>query len=207
MSEWNDALAGSGYLVVNAGWLPGGAEAMEPTVSGALSTPGAVRCAVDHARAEADALGVEPDVVAVVGVSAGAYFAVLTALGWDDVARTGCDAAAGPPPDVVVGLAGAYDAARRGPLASNLADRPEVLAQLDPFERAGARQVGRIVLVHGAADPVIPIEVARDLVDSGRGDGINVELHVIDDGRHFEFGSPASDEGRAAMAVIGEALG
>ncbi len=202
MSDWSEVLRSEGMLVVNADWFPPGATVPAPTLDGALSTPGAVACAIDHGRVIAREYAADSGNVIVVGVSAGAYGAALAALTWDRIDRAGCSAPPGPPPEVLVSLAGAYDAARRGPLATALADSPDVLAALDPFAHVDSPVVTRLVVVHGTADPVIPISIAEEFADRAATAGTPTELQLVDGGAHFEFGSPTTTEGAAALAII-----
>ncbi len=207
MSDWSDELQSAGMTVLNADWFPAGTNPPTPTADGALATLGAVACAIDHARAVADEYGGDPGNVIVVGVSAGAYEALLATLAWDQFDHAGCSAPVGPPPEVVVALAGVYDAAQRGPLASALADSPNVLRLVDPFEHADVPSSSRFVLVHGAADPLIPKSVAEAFVARAVAAGTRAELQVVDGGKHFEFGTPATMEGVAALSVILVAAG
>lgn len=209
MADWSGELQTAGVSVLNADWSPRGPELAEPTAQGAVGTPSAVACAIDHARELAKTAGGDAMNVSVVAVSAGAYFGTLTALAWDRVDRSGCDAPPGPPPDQVIALAGAYDAARRGPLANALGRSPGDRTFLDPFEyltggvetRIGGVET-RFVLIHGGDDPIIPSEVATDFAVRADAVGIDVELHLIPGGQHFEFGSPGTEEGGAALDII-----
>lgn len=202
MAQWSETLAGEGMLVVNADWFPSGASVPVPTVEGAVTTPAAVACAIDHARFLAGTYGADSRNLIVVAVSAGAYEAMLAVLTWDRIERGTCLVPGGPPPAIVVSLAGAYDAARRGPLASALADSPEVLAALDPFEHVDNMVASRFVIVHGDADPIIPVSVAQEFANRASDAGTRTDIHVVDGGAHFEFGSPTTTEGAAALAAI-----
>lgn len=206
MSEWAAVLEQAGLVVLNADWSPAGTGLPGPTVAGAVSTPAAVACAIDHAREHAASLGGDPNEVIVIGVSAGGFQATLTALAWDRLDRSGCSAPPGPPPRAVVSLAGAYDAARRGPLATALSGAPDVVAFVDPFEYLDEPVLTRFVVVHGSDDSIVPWAVAAEFVAGATDVGNEIELHEVEGGGHFEFGSPTTPEGEASLAIITSAL-
>jgi acetyl esterase/lipase len=106
----------------------------------------------------------------------------------------------------VIALAGAFDAARRGPLANALASSPDARTFLDPFEYLTGAVDTRFVVIHGGDDPIISTEVATDFADRAAAVGFDVDVHLLPDGQHVEFGSPSTVEGAAALNIFATLL-
>lgn len=148
-----------------------------------------VACALRWSAAQASDLGHRPTSVIVVGHSAGGHLATLVALSGERFGG-GC-----PWPrvalDGVVGLAGVYDTT----WAIGSLDRffggstdPELLAEGSPLAWAQSSEAIpsglRVLLVHGDADGVVPLEQTRLLADALRGSRADVSVVVMDGQDH-----------------------
>jgi acetyl esterase/lipase len=132
-----------------------------------------VACGVASAVAEATRRVGQPSEVTVVGHSAGAQMAALVALAPDEFADPGCSAPA-VAPDRLVGLAGPYDVTRAADAAANLfgpdLPDPRDWTAGNPVALAGQRREVPVLLVHGAADRVVPTSFTEQFaaaLDSG----------------------------------------
>ena len=122
-----------------------------------------VRCAVASAAAEARRRGVEPGPVVLLGHSSGAHLASLAAL------APGAYPVACPEPavvaDALIGLAGIYDVAAAGEAVAPLfapGTGAAIRRHADPTARAGERPELPVLLLHGDADPVVPVSFTTD---------------------------------------------
>ncbi len=132
-----------------------------------------IACGLADAAAQVHRAGIDIGEVVLVGHSAGAQLAAVVALDPDILP----DTCAGPVvvPDRFVGLAGPYDVTRIdgaadslfGPADDGAADR----SGADPVALATARAELAVLLVHGTADTIVPVELTQQLaaalVDSG----------------------------------------
>ncbi len=139
--------------------------------------------AVAWAARNAARYGGDPTRIFVMGHSAGAYNAVLTALDPAYLAQFGT-------PDAIkgaIGLSGPYDIA---PLRGRTIDaafgaasvRPE--AQPATFARANAPPV---LLIHGARDRLVPPEHAERLAGALRAAGARVETRIYPEVAHIDM--------------------
>lgn len=124
--------------------------------------------------------------VVVVGHSAGANLAVLAGLHpaqpdpacpYDDVAAAG-----------VVGLAGPYDVVASG-IGRNLFgvgqdEDPDMWADGNPYTWVGERPDVPVLLVHGAADDLVPVRFTDDLAAALTDAGHDVRVELVPDARH-----------------------
>jgi acetyl esterase/lipase len=141
-----------------------------------------VKAAVAWARANVDRFGGDRRFVTIAGTSAGGHLAALTGLAADDQdfgaeLAPGADASV----DAVVGIYGRYDWADRSTrerdefvrflervvVREDLAAAPDIFLRASPIARIRA-DAPPILIVHGAADKVIPVEQARAFVDKLR---------------------------------------
>lgn len=124
-----------------------------------------VACGVADAVARSRRAGVDVGEVTIVGHSAGAQLAAVVAL-TPDTFGTGC---VDPPvaPDRLVGLAGPYDVAHLGALASALlGPGRHTAAQVDaanPVTLATQRPQLPVLLIHGTADTTVPATSTEQL--------------------------------------------
>ncbi len=147
-----DSLAGRGMVVVDATYraADSGARFPRPVQD--------IVCAVDFAAARAEAAGVKPRTVVLVGHSSGAQLASLAALNPASF-RSGCPYPAARI-DGFVGLAGPYDIHQWADVAAPIFAKPAIddpgpWAAADPLalvaEGTGKDRLS-ILLVHGEAD-------------------------------------------------------
>lgn len=124
-----------------------------------------VACDLVDAVARSRAAGVDVGEVTIVGHSAGAQLAAVVAL-TPDAFGTGC-ADSPVAPDRLVGLAGPYDVAHLGGLASDLlGPGRHTAAQVDaanPVALATQRPRLPVLLIHGTADTTVPATSTEQL--------------------------------------------
>ena len=148
-----------------------------------------VLCALADAVVTSREAGVEPTALVVLGHSSGAHLAALAALAPDEV-HPGC---ADPlvVPDALVGLAGPYDIRRVPEAAVALLgvppeEDPGRWAAADPLLLVDRRPDLPVLLVHGAADDVVPPAQSRQLDLALRTGGHATTLVVVPDADHAD---------------------
>ena len=124
-----------------------------------------VACGVAFAVAEATRRGRPPSEVVVLGHSAGATLAALVALDPDEFTdEQGCPSPAAFP-DRLIGLAGLSAVTDVPDVAANLfgpgLPDPADWAPGDPMALADERPDLPVLLVHGAADPLVPRQLTE----------------------------------------------
>lgn len=185
MTPLAEYLSSEGFLTVNSGYQL------------SLSSPGFpaaiedISCAVAYAASHPQSTGE----VTVIGHSAGAHIGSLVALDADRY-----DDACLPPdrgtPARFVGLAGPYDVDRLGRLLVSFfgverADDPGLWASGNPLLLVGENPDLDVLLVHGAADGLVPLDFAQDFADSLEGAGVGVLVEVVAGASHNDLTSPA----------------
>jgi len=155
-----------------------------------------VRHALRFVRANADAFGIDPQRIALLGLSAGAHLALLAHLVRDlpELAPELPDALAGVSEDVraVVCHYGPYDLARRRPmpdwdpigdLLGERVDDPEWIRLASATTHAAAAKAP-VLLIHGTKDEVVShresVRMHEALVASGR----SSELLILEGAPH-----------------------
>lgn len=147
----------------------------------------------------------------LLGHSAGAHLALWAAARHRQPAGSPWLCAERPAVAGVVSLAGLCDLAAavrlelyRGAAADLLGGEAsdERLAVADPMRSTGGGV--RAILLHGAADRLVPLELSRAYADAARVAGDPVELRVLPGQGHFEFIDPQSDVWPAVLAAVRE---
>lgn len=152
-----------------------------------------VLCAAASAVAQAAAAGRRGGPLVLVGHSAGGQLALLAALR-PAAFRSSC-----PSPDVtpdgVVGLAGAYDTHALGDLAVDLFGVPEAQDpgrwhEGDALAWVGERPSLPVLLLHGAADELVPVAMTERLGRALATAGHPVRTEVVAGADHGEVYRP-----------------
>lgn len=141
-----------------------------------------VLCAVAVADQRLRSRGYTPDPVAVLGHSSGAHLAALAVLTYDDFSFP-CRAPA-VEPEALVGLSGPYDISRMPDVASALFDvgpdgAPDAWQNANPVERADRRPDVPVLLLHGEADPTVPVDFTTQFADALEDAGHPVTVDVV----------------------------
>lgn len=185
MTALAEYLTSQGYLTVNSQYqlslrTPGFPAAIED-----------ISCAVAYAASHPQSTGD----VTVIGHSAGAHIGSIVAL---DAGRY--DDACQPPdrgtPARFVGLAGPYDVDRLGGIlvpffGVERAIDPELWASGNPLLLVGENPGVGVLLIHGDADGVVPIDFSQDFADSLEAAGIGAAVEIVSGATHNDVTSPA----------------
>ncbi len=178
-----------------------------------------VKCAVRWLRANAAQYQIDPIRIAVLGVSAGAHLAALlaTTAGISELEGSGGNAAQSSAVSAAICFAGPYDLALayRGSERQRPAERdtvrkllpallggtpdevPEIYRWASPITYAG-KTSPPMLLVHGAADPLVPVEQAEVFAAKLREAGAPVQFLRLPEGTHDSFGP---DQEKAMRAI------
>jgi acetyl esterase/lipase len=155
-----------------------------------------VCAAVEFWHAHAPTLGLDPRAISLAGLSAGASLAMLAAgrLGSPKVARLAC-------------CFGLYEmGAFRSPVVrlwSRLLFGTANPAQCAERSPRGARQPAiPTLLLHGAADGLVPADQARRLAAHRESLGLPTRLVIYPDAPHGFFNSPCPAASAAAREII-----
>lgn len=183
-----DALAERGVFVVvttyRASQVGGDVESMV----------GDLTCAMRFAaRAAEEATGAELPVVPI-GHSAGAHLVALAALADGEFPASCPD----PPAEVAgfVGLAGPYNVARIPDVAYPMfgvapADDPDLWRVGNPLTHAAAHPEMPVLLLHGDADELVPVDFTTEFADALTSGGHDVQVQVIPGATHLSIFDPA----------------
>ena len=147
-----------------------------------------VKCAIRYLRAHANTYNLDPERIALIGHSAGAHLAALAGLtgesaGWD----VGPYREQSSQVQAVVPLSGPSDLAQSFPveiqaLIHNVFG-PEQLACGSPVQYVHPK-APPFLIVHGDADPVVPVEQAHLLYDALVKAGAPVEKLILNNAGH-----------------------
>jgi acetyl esterase/lipase len=168
------------------------------------------KAAVRWLRARAGELGVDPDRIAAWGESAGAHLAALLGLVGDqamegDVGLAGTSSAVSAvvawyaPTDLAAVAADLgvdpHDPATREAqlLGAPAVDVPELAAQASPVTHVSP-EAPPFLLLHGAADRMIPCVQSERLYDALVEAGVEAELDIYEDADHMWLGSSEAPE-------------
>jgi acetyl esterase/lipase len=147
-----------------------------------------VKCAIRYLRAHAANLNLDPDHIALIGHSAGAHLAALAGLadervGWD----TGPYSDQSSRVQAVIALSGPADLTRPYPdwveeLKVGVFG-PEQWVSASPVNYAGP-DAPPFMIVHGDADPLVPVEQAHHLHKTLLTAGASSQLVIIQNAGH-----------------------
>ncbi len=191
-ADFYERLAARGFAVA----------AVDYRLSGEARYPAAVedvRAAVGWARDQAAAYGLDPGRVFLWGDSAGGHLALMAAL-------TGAGVQAVVAWFPVTDLAGlAFDVAAAGGtpdpgpqsrealfLGAPAASVPDLAREASPVTQAGAA-APPVLLMHGAADDMVPPAQSIRLAEALHGAGAVVELELVPGATHFWNGAEDVD--------------
>jgi acetyl esterase/lipase len=166
-----------------------------------------IACAVQFARNTAPEFTTTPELVTIVGHSAGAHLASLVAYA---PGQFGQDCPEGPSisPDAFVGLAGPYDISQLGGLLTPMfgvppEENPELWAAGNPFSWIGESPDIPTLLLHGDADRVAPIAFSEELADALENAGRDVTFEVLTGRDHADANAPRVVGDRIAAFLSG----
>lgn len=144
-----------------------------------------VVCAAVEARDRIAAEGRTASPLVLYGHSSGAHLASLAALAPDDFA-TECGNVV---VDGLIGVSGIYDVFEVPDLAVGLFgvtgdENPSIWSEGNPVERAGERPDLPVLLLHGDADPLVPVAFTEEFADALRAGGHLVTVTVLPGADH-----------------------
>lgn len=140
-----------------------------------------VACSVAYAVDAVRARGMTPGRVVILGHSAGAQLAALVALRPEEFA--GSCAFPLVVPDALVGLAGPYDVSTGGfgsPLFGPDRPDPAEWGPGNPILAADHRPQLDVLLVHGRADNVVPVDFTERFAEALRRGGHQVSVELLE---------------------------
>lgn len=158
-----------------------------------------VLCAVAGAVAGLRDRGLEASPVVVLGHSSGAHLAALAVLAGDDYSPS-C-AAPLVTTDALVGLSGPYDIARLpGVAGALLGTSPDAdaraWASANPMTHAGRRPDVPVLLIHGDADELVPVDFSSDFGDALEAGGHPATVEIVPGADHHSIYAAATSADR-----------
>ncbi len=179
------ALAGRGFVVLNADWQT------DPSLNTGVHYHGA--CLVRFARANAVSYGGDPTQVVIVGYSAGGSIAALLALNGDAISgQCDQDESLSSVPDAIVGLAGGYeyialDSPEPGFGEEVFAADPELWAMMNPYEHLDEAAGATALLIHGEHDMVVSAGSSERFASALAGG--DATIHIVEGAGHALLGA------------------
>lgn len=192
-----DRLARSGFVAVSIEYRLGTAGRWPRAAQDCV-------CALSFLRQNADAYGVDPERIAVMGYSAGAHLSALLGVAAEDPAiAPDCEAGATGLPAAAMPGDGTYDF--RGNdhgwveefLGGSEADNPGSYEDASPIVHVGPDRPP-FLLVHATGD-VVDVESARSMRAALASEGNDARLLEIAGGGHVT--NPGADAGRLYLAI------
>lgn len=188
--------AASGFVMVS----------LDYTLSGVATFPQPlldVRAGIRWVREHADDYGIRADALGIWGSSAGGHLAALAGLLGSVPALDGEDA--GDTDASVQAVVDGYGAGdllapdadnppTRGLLGGAPADRAELATQASPARQAVASDVPPFLILHGAADDLVPASQSIALYDALAAAGADATLYLIEDFGHGFLNPAGLDE-------------
>jgi acetyl esterase/lipase len=168
-----------------------------------------IKSAITWLRANADAYGLDPNLIGVWGDSAGGHLAAM--LGVDQPGTVQAVVARSAPTDNTP--TDAYDIDTDDVCARLVGGRPsehvDTLRELSPILHVHDK-VPPFLVVHGTDDEIVSIDQAEAFVQALRDQGADVTFDAINGGKHDlaspERPDPWDDLGRQAVAFFREHL-
>lgn len=159
---------------------------------------------IEAARARPDLDG---DRVAIAGGSAGGMLALLVALGRPDLVRACAVAYAVTDLRALADVEYRFEQHYTERLVGRLPEDESVYIERSPISRASSLRVPTLML-HGDADPVVPIEQTRAFAGAARAAGAPVEVHEYAGEGHgwSRPGTLADADARTAAFLAREVL-
>lgn len=198
-------------LVHGGGWVVGSPSSMTPladylnlqgyltlntTYQLSINSPGfpgavedvscAVARAADHPRSNGE--------VTVIGHSAGAHIGAIVALAADSY-DDGCEPPDSGSPARFIGLAGPYDTERVGGIVVaffgvDQAADPALWASGNPMNLVDGVTDLEVLLLHGDADGVVPVDFSASFATGLEAAGVTVDLSILPGVNHSRVTSP-----------------
>ena len=152
--------------------------------------------------------------VLIMGHSAGGQLALWAGFAQAERDDGGLFRSSRPPMPIigVVGLAAITDLAEYGAapggcngsvsplLGGTSAAYPDRYRAVSPIDRS---PIGvRVVLVHGDADPIVPVAQSAKLVSKERAGGASPELTVVPGAGHFDLLAPQAEAWAAVLRAV-----
>ena len=178
---------------------------MQYRLSGQAQAPAAVedvRCVMGWIAGSAEREGLDPQRIVLMGTSAGAHLALMAA---SIDAGEGLDPAeCGPAPraaavidfygptDLRPQSLGAWNSPSIGKWVGEGAAGADMAARMSPITRVRS-ELPPVFIVHGDADPVVPLAASTALKAALERAKVPTELHIVPGGVHGKFGPEVQD--------------
>ena len=147
--------------------------------------------AIRYVRSHATSLAVRPDLVGILGFSAGGHLAGTACVRFD--LATAGEVSARPDFGILIYPVVTMQTHTHGGSRTNLlGETPDPgLVDALSLERQVSPETSPLFLVHGANDGPVPVENSLALASSLARSSVPFELHVVEDGPHgFGLGQP-----------------
>jgi acetyl esterase/lipase len=181
LGQLAEALAAAGMAVVNASYRAADVGETFPVPVQDLL------CAASFAVDRVGSAGHRAGPLLLVGHSAGAHLAALAVLAGDEL-RGDCPYAP-VPAEGLIGLAGPYDVSDVPGLAEPLfgvlpEEAPGLWRNGNPRTWADRDPSSSALLIHGGADPIVPVSFTQEFGETLRAAGHGVSIELLPDADH-----------------------